>query len=342
MRLSNELLESFANLTAMKDREVLEVGLLILLSAHSQAAEVRYWRCISRQDEPCLLPLATLVGDNIDYLDPLHAQADAATPLRQQAHWRHCAEQRQVQAWCELDENYLLLPVFSDERLLGLVQLRQPQPFADDAKRSIGLLLRLYCNHMTLLDYSEHDTLTGLANRRTFDADFHKILLEQRRPHSVGNRQGRRENEARGHWLAVVDIDWFKRINDRFGHLYGDEVLVLLAQLMRRAFRNQDKLYRFGGEEFVILLAAGCAEQAAIALERFRRNVAEFAFQQVGQVTVSIGCTRIASLDIGSEVLGRADQALYYAKQNGRNQLAHHETLAKTASPARHGDVEFS
>jgi diguanylate cyclase (GGDEF)-like protein len=89
--------------------------------------------------------------------------------------------------------------------------------------------------------------------------------------------------------LAIIDIDNFKSVNDNFGHLYGDEILIQLAQIIRSSFRDEDLKFRFGGEEFVILLKASSIEACKHTLERFRQNVASQDFPTVGQVTVSIG-----------------------------------------------------
>ena len=139
--------------------------------------------------------------------------------------------------------------------------------------------------------------------------------------------------------LAVVDIDFFKRINDHFGHPYGDEVLVLLARIMRSSFRETDRVYRFGGEEFVVLMPNTDQERANVTLERFRRAVETFNFPQVGQVTVSIGVTSIRTSDTGSAAFGRADEALYVAKHDRRNKLCRFETLASENSCAPHGQA---
>jgi diguanylate cyclase (GGDEF)-like protein len=122
-------------------------------------------------------------------------------------------------------------------------------------------------------------------------------------------------------------VDHFKRVNDQFGHLYGDEVLLLLARIMRQSFRQQDKLFRFGGEEFVVVLRAATEAEVHRALERFRRAVEDYNFPQIGRVTASIGYTMIKPEDTIPEIVGRADDALYVAKENGRNQLANYETL---------------
>jgi diguanylate cyclase (GGDEF)-like protein len=95
-----------------------------------------------------------------------------------------------------------------------------------------------------------------------------------------------------------------------------------------RTLRETDKLFRFGGEEFVILLAASSELRAAAALERLRASVEASDFSKVGRITISLGFTATRHRDTGAEAYGRADQALYVAKQNGRNQVRCYETLA--------------
>ena len=144
-------------------------------------------------------------------------------------------------------------------------------------------------------------------------------------------------------WLAVVDIDHFKQVNDRFGHLYGDEVLILLANILRTSFRSHDRVFRFGGEEFVVLLRSTTLATAHRVFNRFRLAVQEYAFPQVGNVTVSLG---FVSTTRGSpvEILGQADQALYYAKEHGRNQVCFYDDLiasGQLAAKVANDDVEL-
>jgi diguanylate cyclase (GGDEF)-like protein len=128
-------------------------------------------------------------------------------------------------------------------------------------------------------------------------------------------------------WLAVIDIDHFKRVNDVYGHLIGDEVLLLLSRLMRSSFRFHDHLYRFGGEEFVVLMRCDDAEAAAGVLERLRQAVAAYRFPQVERITVSVGFTALRAPDTPSAAFERADLALYHVKQNGRDGVAGHARL---------------
>ena len=201
-------------------------------------------------------------------------------------------------------------------------------------------LAHIYGNQIRLLDYSELDTLTRLLNRKTFDETFDRLLTaaSAERDDAPGAPSERRDTLGEGSpaWLCVVDIDHFKRVNDSFGHLFGDEVLLRMGELMRKTFRGGDRLFRFGGEEFVVILNAADVNLAEASFNRFRASVEKHEFPQVGQVTCSIGFTSVSTTDVPTDVVGRADEALYYAKEHGRNQVCCYEQLVEqgAVSPA--------
>src|SRR6185369_17286004 len=145
--------------------------------------------------------------------------------------------------------------------------------------------------------------------------------------------------------FAIFDVDHFKRVNDQFGHLYGDEVLTLVARLMVQSFRHEDLLFRYGGEEFAVVLANADLAIAGAALERFRRKVEAYAFPQIGHKTVSIGFTALDAAQGVERAVMCADRALYYAKHHGRNQTHCYETLIAEGKLApvtqTRGDVEL-
>lgn len=231
-----------------------------------------------------------------------------------------------------------------------VVILRAAAPDGAEIDIALGLAAVLK-NTLALLDYGETDSLTRLLNRKTFDEYLMNILASIPRPDDATTenapfpRRRQARPEARDHWLGVMDIDKFKSINDRFGHLIGDEVLILMADLMRESFRVQDKLFRFGGEEFVALLRPAEFAHALRTFERFRARVESYEFPQVGHVTISIGFARIKLGDTPSRILDSADEALYWAKGHGRNQCHAYETLieeGKLQLPAEPvSDVEF-
>lgn len=154
------------------------------------------------------------------------------------------------------------------------------------------------------------DPLTGVGNRRRFDERLHEHFLLLRR-------------SGRPYALLLVDADHFKRINDHHGHPTGDAVLRQLAQVLRQGVRATDSVARYGGEEFAVLLAdIGQAEEARVVAEKIRLAVAATVFPQVGHVTVSIGASCATPADHSeTEIVKRADEALYRAKAQGRNQV---------------------
>jgi diguanylate cyclase (GGDEF)-like protein len=189
-------------------------------------------------------------------------------------------------------------------------------------------LVTLYRNQVSMLDGKERDALTGLLNRQTFDLRLMQ-LTELRRLHGGSA------------WLGALDIDHFKRVNDSYGHLLGDEVLLHFSQLMQRHFRYTDFLFRFGGEEFIVLLSNSDAEGAAQAFERFRKAVEEFDFPAVGRVTVSIGYTQMMVGMLPTTLVDWSDRALYEAKDGGRNRVVYYEHRDDKAAKRGDFDIEL-
>jgi diguanylate cyclase (GGDEF) domain len=189
------------------------------------------------------------------------------------------------------------------------------------AHRELRKLLAIYRNFQLLHDRIERDALTGLYNRQYFGEVVARLIHPGRAYHQ------RRKDKEHGYWLGMLDVDYFKRVNDEHGHLIGDEVLVLFARLMRETFRYEDRLFRYGGEEFIVVLEGVSRESAFQALERFRLAVEAYPFPQGIRITVSAGFTEIQFGALPSEVIDRADRALYYAKNAGRNQICGYEDL---------------
>lgn len=124
--------------------------------------------------------------------------------------------------------------------------------------------------------------------------------------------------------VAMIDLDWFKSINDRFGHLVGDQVLRRVVDRVRECLRTSDVIGRYGGEEFVVLLQGADANSATRLMDRIRAAVSETHWSDLGpglKVSVSCGITSVRAPDTLDGVLSRADQALYAAKRGGRDQL---------------------
>lgn len=170
------------------------------------------------------------------------------------------------------------------------------------------------------------DPLTGIGNRRSF-IDAGQALLQR----------GRMRGEPVA--LLLCDLDFFKRLNDTFGHQAGDRALVDFGQVIARRMRRQDVFGRIGGEEFACLLADADALVAREVAERIRAEFAAMPFAEQGQLSVSIGVATTTSRHELDELLAQADRALYVAKAAGRNctRLACEDgrALVETATAAR-------
>ncbi|GAB3434097.1 GGDEF domain-containing protein [Massilia solisilvae] len=238
------------------------------------------------------------------------------------------------------------VPIWRGELAATILEIARAAPFTAAEIHTIDGIVGVYRNFRNLLEYSERDSLTGLLNRKTFDDQLARMLQCAAEQESPLPGQPERRQKGTGHeqWLAVVDVDHFKLVNDRFGHLYGDEVLILIANMLQSSFRAHDRVFRFGGEEFVVLLRSTTLENARRIIERFRAGVENHHFPQVGTVTVSVGFTCIKPYDSPVVTLGHADQALYFAKTHGRNQVCHYDQLVADgllATVASNDTAEF-
>lgn len=190
-----------------------------------------------------------------------------------------------------------------------------------DTRLALGMV-RVYMNFTRLLFDSEKDTLTGLYNRKRLERRLAEITTAH-----INNRR-QEDRFGRGEFLALMDLDHFKKVNDQHGHLIGDEVLIIFANILLDSLRESDMCFRYGGEEFLVLLHDVSREHVQTALERLRHNVASRDFPQVGKVTVSIGFSAInCQLQPAHLSIAEADRALYYAKGHGRDQVRDFQAL---------------
>ncbi len=151
-----------------------------------------------------------------------------------------------------------------------------------------------------------HDPLTRAGNRRKFESNAN---LERQ-------RHLRHNHEL---CLAFVDIDYFKAVNDKLGHDRGDQVLKLLVTYFMDIIRNIDMVYRWGGEEFIILLPETSLAKAILVCERIRKHTQSHLLVEQEQITISIGVTQLRGRESINRLVKRADKLLYEAKQKGRN-----------------------
>ena len=172
----------------------------------------------------------------------------------------------------------------------------------------------LQINLAALRSESLTDPLTQLANRKFFDSTIEKAVAE-----------ARDRNEPLS--LMMTDIDYFKKFNDSFGHLTGDQVLRLVAMSVKQNVKGQDTAARYGGEEFAVVLPNTALRSALIVADHIRRAVMTKELmkrstgEHLGRVTISIGVAALQMNDTAQTLIERADNCLYAAKRNGRNRV---------------------
>jgi len=325
--MMKQLLNNLAEITAHREHARLERSVISALHDLTQVSHVRVLEIFSIRDELFVQEKILLkegqpstISEHDDPKEPLSHYPALAACIR---------DHKMVHAEISSDGSHMLwLPVWLHGKINTCLEISNAQAYDEATMEVVNGIFQVYCNYKNLLDYSERDALTGLFNRKTFDDQFsrHAFAIAPNESHSLDCNERRHREDIKAHWLAVVDIDHFKQVNDQYGHLYGDEVLILMANILRASFRSHDRVFRFGGEEFVILLRSTTYVDACKIFDRFRQHVEEYDFPQVGKVTVSLGFVGI-SHETPVVILGHADQALYHAKKNGRNRVCFYDDL---------------
>lgn len=166
---------------------------------------------------------------------------------------------------------------------------------------------RMLSQRILLRELSIKDPLTGIRNRRAMEENLLKISSQVR------------SATYRNISLILIDLDEFKKVNDQYGHSAGDNILRDLANVLSHKLTKDDHLYRFGGEEFVVISHKRNQENTSILAELLRESIDQHRFDQNLHVTISLGIAEYKTDETGFEWLGRADKAMYKAKGAGCN-----------------------
>ena len=198
--------------------------------------------------------------------------------------------------------DFVIKPVRLEELLLRLKRVLKERELAQERVRMMEKLQRLAIT----------DGLTKLHNSRSFYSQLEvEVDRFNRYKHPLS--------------LLLLDIDHFKNYNDSYGHLEGDKVLVKISQMIKSCLRKMDTAYRYGGEEFTVILPETSCEEALLVSERIRNVIQAEKFtpqpEKELSITISIGVTQYAPEEQLSTFIQRADKAMYISKQNGRNQV---------------------
>lgn len=210
------------------------------------------------------------------------------------------------------EDTYRVYPIINIEKVEYLIAVKgyKLNPIKSIITEN---MITLFNNQISLINARDHDHLTGLLNREAFSRLIPAIYSG--------------EGMANFSYIGLIDIDHFKNVNDMLGHIIGDEILLLISQHLKSKFRPDDIIVRYGGEEFLILLKEADIEDAYTIFERFRNFVANYSFPQIEKVTVSIGYSRFNIKEGLSIQIEKADRALYFAKESGRNRTCSYEVL---------------
>lgn len=304
------LLDAVIRLTAQRDQEALSDVLVQVLTDLTQA----HTACVYALQGELGHPSAKLLASS----DKNTPKGTHITHLKSHPGLRECIEEERVIVTQDRGGTRVVFPVMEQRTLVGLVVVQGSDLDAKSHVMADGLA-KVFSNQYSLLNHQQRDGLTGLFNRVAMQNWLAKALAPEHPRRAA-------DSQPTG-CFAIFDIDHFKRINDSLGHLYGDEVLLIFTDLMRESFRFNDLLFRYGGEEFVAVLSETDLETALRVLERFRVRVAQHKFPQINQVTVTIGVTQIEPQILPSTLIDRADKALYFGKNNGRDQVNAFEWL---------------
>lgn len=212
------------------------------------------------------------------------------------------------QGYSESKDSFDIPPELLDEIQRNIEEIITSFPVPEDNKLDVIKKINFMYSHTRHMSLT--DGLTGLYNRRHFDSMVEREFL----------RSKRYDGDLS---LAIVDIDFFKKINDQYGHLCGDYVLKEVAYMILDNFRKTDLVFRYGGEEFVVLLTETDINGSVVPLERLRKRIEEYPFKFNGEglkLTISIGVADNL-VESTQELIDNADKALYEAKGGGRNRV---------------------
>ena len=185
----------------------------------------------------------------------------------------------------------------------------------NEANKANNTIDKLQKQLKILKNSSDRDYLTKILNRRALSKDLEKIC----------NLKHKRSNDT---YALMIDIDDFKNFNDTYGHIVGDKVLIFLANTLRKILRDTDRIYRYGGEEFTIILNRVTKDTCLHVANKILTTIenSKLIYKDLNlSITVSIGVTKITSYDVPETFIDRADTALYKAKKSGKNTIVMEE-----------------
>jgi diguanylate cyclase (GGDEF)-like protein len=251
---------------------------------------------LMKQEQDLELPISRYMSAPVDTINKDCSMKEALEFLKRKRYKRVVV----------VDEDGKMSGVITQKELISLSYSRWAMLIKEHHEQLTQINASLLNKSKKYEAMASIDALTGLYNRRKFSELYNSSLLamEQR-----GNEMS----------LMILDIDYFKKINDTFGHTIGDQVLIQISHALLKNLRNIDIVCRWGGEEFVVLLPAVDLNHALFLAEKLRSSIEVLEIDAVGSVTSSFGVTSVNVQEDLETVIQRADMALYEAKASGRN-----------------------
>jgi diguanylate cyclase (GGDEF)-like protein len=317
------LIDRVADTTSRLERDALDRDIVQMLVEFIAPKSVILYQLLDASPDRLMVRRASYTVGQLQVRPRVPHDFAGLPKLSDRKEWLTCVEAKAPVHCPPGDDSFTVhFPVEDSAGATGLLELELTDAMSAREVRLVEGFLRILRNQIALLDYGERDTLTGLLNRKTFESQFAKLRSEL--------PEAEQSTSERQSWLGMLDIDHFKSINDKFGHVIGDEVLLLISQIVQRSLRGGDHLFRFGGEEFVVVLEDTNAAGAHCVFERIRKAIESHCFPQVVNVTASLGFSALRRRDVPEVCVERADEALYFVKHNGRNGVRCFEHLLES------------
>jgi diguanylate cyclase (GGDEF)-like protein len=325
MSQSNQVIDHIANFTSKRDKDLIALSLLKSVN-HMMNSSKSF--LVSIDNSGVVLSKMILEGTSCVVIDA-NIEVDSELIIAFEHMQKNSIEEYSL----KINSVNTLICLLHHNRTIEQFLVLEIQEKTDKIQSYVlSGILSIYDNFISLLNESQVDELTGLANRKTFEYAISKVFDASSLPYKTVDNDKRlntskTKDSLDSYWLAMLDIDHFKLVNDKYGHIYGDEILIHFAKIIKSAFRNSDLQFRFGGEEFVILLKAATKEDCFDTLLRFKKNVENYNFPKINQITVSIGAVEFKKGAFHVTTIDYADQALYHSKKSGRNTITFFEDM---------------
>ncbi|MDC0598850.1 GGDEF domain-containing protein [Gammaproteobacteria bacterium] len=321
--MQQNILQSVLKITGQRDIDSLEHNLPASIAALLPVQSISIYKPVMESDYQ---EVEEIVKFLVQDTSPNYLWSEKSIVLNANKLLQECFCSAKIKESSSLNgTSEIYFPIDIDGKTLAALRVASTTTLDEAQRQILDALTEVYRNYLTILNENERDQLTSLLNRRSFDQRFDKLISIQKHQQlaslaDYSQPEKRQLADSDKIFLATLDIDFFKRVNNEFGHACGDEILLQIANLMRESFRSTDLLFRFGGEEFIILLEPTSSANAYQTLERFRKKIEEYNFPQLAyKLTVSIGYTAVIEQNNSESTVARADQALAYGKKHGRN-----------------------